>query len=87
MGLWSRLTGRLRNRGVLADRVPEDADEVEQVRLLRPEPTPTGRVPKRPPETPSSKPREIGGTAGTRRHGAQGGTPSTRRLHNPTHHR
>jgi hypothetical protein len=85
MGLWSRLTGKLRLRGVLSDNAPEDADEVQQVRLLKPKPTPTGRVPKRPEETPSAKPREIGGTAGTRSYGGQGGTPSTRRIHNPTH--
>ena len=86
MGLWSQMIGKLRLRGVVADQAPDEPDEVEQVRLLRPKPTPTGRVPERPQETPTAKPRDIGGgTAGTRRYGGQGGTPSTQRLHNPTH--
>lgn len=86
MGLWARITGKFRLRGMLSDNVPEDADEGERVRLLRPEPTPTGRVPRRPEETPTSKPHEIGaGTAGTPSYGQPHGTPSTRRLHNPTH--
>jgi hypothetical protein len=87
MGLWSRLTGKLRNRGVLA-RLPDDADETEQVRRMRPQPTPTGRVPKRPEDTPSARLPEIeDGTAGTPSYGSPKGTPSTRRIHNPTHFR
>lgn len=84
MGFWSRLTGKFRTRGVLS-RAPEEAeDPVEEVRLLRPQPTPTGRVPERPQETPSGRPREVeGGTAGTPSYGDQGDTPSTRRIHNP----
>lgn len=86
MGLWARLTGKLRIRGVLARDVPEDADDAAQVRLLRPKPTPTGRVPERPEETPSMRRREAGGkTAGTPSYGVPGETPSTRRIHNPTH--
>jgi hypothetical protein len=86
MGLWSRLTGKFRIRGVLSRDVPDDADAAEQMKLLRPKPTATGRVPERPQDTPSMKPRDAGGTtAGTRSYDPQGGTPSTRRLHNPTH--
>lgn len=67
---------------------PEDHDTTEPVIPRTPKPTPTNRVPDRPHETPTSRPRKIGGqTAGTRTYGAQGGTPSTERLHNPTHFR
>ena len=86
MGLWARVTGKFRTRGVLSRDVPEDADAAEQMKLLRPKPTPTGRVPKRPEDTPSMRPRDAGGkTAGTPSYGSQGGTPSTQRISNPTH--
>jgi hypothetical protein len=92
MGVWERFTGRFRLRGVLAERVSEDAtpadQNAEQIRLSRPRPTPTTRVPKRPADTPSMRHRETGeSTAGTRSYGTPKGTPSTERIHNPTHFR
>lgn len=89
MGLWARLTGTFRLRGMLAE-PPEDqevaGDPPEVIRT--PRPTPTERVPPRPPETPSIRvPETPRHTAGTPTYGSQGGTPSTRRIHNPTHFR
>ncbi len=90
MGLWERLTGRFRLRGMLSQRVSDDADPADQnaesIRLQRPKPTPTGRVPERPAETPSMRQRQTPDrTANTPDYGAPKGTPSTRRIHNPTH--
>lgn len=84
MGLWSQLIGKLRNRGVLAE--PPNDQGVEQQRPKRPPPTPTTRVPERPEPTPSMRPPETDSrTAATPSYGTPKGTPSTRRIHNPTH--
>jgi hypothetical protein len=87
MGLWSRVTGKLRTRGVLSED-PEPDGGGDEPRARVPLPTPTGRVPQRPHETPTTHiPDTPHDTAGTRRYGSQGGTPSTERLHNPRHFR
>jgi len=49
-------------------------------------PTPTMRPLEAPKPTPTTKPLTGDGrTAGTPSYGAPHGTPSTRRIHNPTH--
>jgi hypothetical protein len=85
MGLWSRLIGR--QRGMLAeDSRDDDGEEVQ--RPQRPPPTPTGRRPQMPEPTAGTPhfdgPRPTAGTPSYRGHGARG-TPSTRRIHNPSH--
>jgi hypothetical protein len=71
-----------RRRGML-DEDPAEPGETPAA-LAVPEPT-AGTPPlARPESTPSMRPPEIGGTAGTGRWRAPGGTPSTERLHNPT---
>jgi hypothetical protein len=82
MGILSRLIGR--RRGPLA---ADADDEADVQRIPAPAPTPSMKRLEAPPPTPTAKP--IAGTsrtAGTRSFGAQGGTPSTQRIHNPTRH-
>jgi hypothetical protein len=84
MGLWQRLIGRMRNRGVLAEGPFEDRDASEPQRRFHVPTTPSERRYERPHSTPTTEAPEIDGrTAGTPSYGSQGGTPSTRRLHNP----
>ena len=67
---------------MLADDTHEDVEHVELPPLS---PTPTIRTPPIPPATPTTLPLDgPQPTAGTRRYGAPGDTPSTQRLHNPT---
>jgi hypothetical protein len=90
MGLWQRVIGRMRNRGAFADGPYDDidvSDEPEHRRFHVPT-TPTQRPFERPHSTPTTEIPSVGKrTAGTPSYGSQGGTPSTRRLHNPTHWR
>lgn len=83
MGVLGRLLGRIdRRRGVLAvepveaephePAIPRPPDTAGTARLDRPEPTPSMSVPG------------AGRTAGTPEYRTPHGTPSTRRLHNPT---
>ena len=84
MGFWSRLLGR--QRGVLSQNMrDDDRQPEEEVRLPRPQPTPSMRRIETPPPTPSTRPLEKqGSTRGTPSYGDQGGTPSTQRIHNPS---
>ena len=70
-------------RGAAAD----GTTEVDGQATLPPlRPTPTMRPLEAPKPTPTTRP--LGGdgrTAGTPSYGAPHGTPSTRRIHNPTH--
>jgi hypothetical protein len=84
VGLLARILGRAagRDRGLLAEEEPES----KTPRPPRPAPTPGTRPPKYPPPTPTTRPLgDPGTTAGTRGFRGQGGTPSTQRIHNPTH--
>ena len=82
MGVLGRILQRRvdRRRGVL-DEDPAEPDGPP--RLDRPEPTAGTRKLVAPEPTPSMRVRDVGTTAGTRRWGGQGGTPSTERIHNP----
>lgn len=65
----------------------EDGSEEPQ-RPARVAPTATGRPIKRPKQTPTTTSPEVDGrTAGTPTYDSPQGTPSTRRIHNPTQFR
>jgi hypothetical protein len=88
MGLWALVTGKFRLRGMLSEDGGRDPLPDEPFKPKAPPPPRTGRVPPRPPDTPSAHiPESATTTAGTRSYGSQGGTPSTQRLHNPNHFR
>jgi hypothetical protein len=86
MGLWSRLIRR--QRGVLAEGDPEVDGGEKVMRPATPPPTPTGRrapMPKPTAGTPHfDGPEPTAGTPSYRGLGGRG-TPSTRRIHNPSH--
>jgi hypothetical protein len=85
VGLLARILGLRggRDRGVLAG---DEGTEEKTPRPPRPVPTPASRVPRPPEPTPTTRPLgDPGATAGTPRYGGQGGTPSTERIHNPSH--
>ena len=87
MGVLSWLFGRRldRRRGVLAAD-PVDAAEPQQRVIPKPPDTAgTARL-ERPQPTPSMRIPGVERTAGTPEYRFPGGTPSTERLHNPTHH-